>query len=98
MIGVVVAVLVLAVGALAEGGRKVLVIAPSPYPAMARQMRVFGTVKMQAVVASTGKVKDVKVIGGHPLLAEAAKESAKKWQFQPAQNETVEVIAINYKQ
>jgi TonB family protein len=81
----------------AEGGRQVLVIAPSVYPVMARQLHVGGTVRMQAVVSSTGKIKELKVIGGHPLLTEAALDSARKWQFQPSATETVEVIAINYK-
>ena len=88
---------VLATSAAAAGGRKVLVIAPSAYPVMARELRVEGTVKMQAVVTKTGKIKEIKVLGGPPLLTEAALESARKWQFQPAATETVEVIAINYK-
>ena len=97
LIAVGAVVLAFAVGAFAEGGRKVLVIAPSTYPAMARELRVAGTVKLQAVVATSGKVKEIKVVDGSPLLANAALESAKKWQFQPASVETVEVIAINFK-
>jgi TonB family protein len=95
-IAVFAVIFALAAACFAESGRQVLVIAASPYPAMAREMRVYGTVKMQAVVASDGKVKEVKVVGGHPLLAEAALESAKKWQFQPSKTETVEVITINF--
>jgi TonB family protein len=90
-------ILTFAAVAFAEGGRKVLVIAPSPYPVMARELRVSGTVKMQAVVATSGRVKEIRVVDGSPLLANAALESAKKWQFQPAPSETVEVIAINFK-
>src|SRR5207244_1685299 len=83
--------------AIAGTGRKVLVIAPAEYPALARQMHVSGIVKMEAVVNSNGKVKDVKVVGGHPLLAVSALHSAKSWQFEPAANETVEEISINFK-
>jgi TonB family protein len=90
--------LLCAEAALAEGPRKVLVVAPSQYPEIARQFAISGTVKLEAVVAKNGSVKDVRVIGGHPLLLDAAKQSAKKWLFAKGPGETVEEIAIHFKQ
>jgi TonB family protein len=84
--------------AASSGPRKVVVVAPTEYPTLARQMNVTGTVKIQAVVMPNGKVREAKVVGGHPLLTEAAMKSAKRWQFEPAAEETVEIVAVNFKQ
>jgi TonB family protein len=58
------------------------------YPDLARRMNLSGTVKLEVTVAPNGIVKDAKVVGGHPVLANAALEAAKKWRFEPAAAET----------
>ncbi len=71
---------------------------PAPvYPEMARQFRLSGTVKVQVVVAPDGQIKETKVIGGHPLLAEAALTALKKWRFAPSNAETTQVVEFNFK-
>ncbi|MBI2683399.1 MAG: energy transducer TonB [Acidobacteriales bacterium] len=82
--------------AFAGSPRKVLVVSKTEYPRLAREMRVSGAVKLEAVVLPTGKIKELKVLGGHPLLAESAQKSAMKWQFEPASTETVETITVNF--
>ncbi|HLY15803.1 MAG TPA: energy transducer TonB [Bryobacteraceae bacterium] len=53
-----------------------------PYPPLARQARMSGTVELElAVNSTTGKTERVTVIAGHPLLAPAAKEAALDWRF-----------------
>ena len=52
------------------------------YPELARKMNITGTVKVEVVVAPNGKVKEAKVVGGHPLLANAALEAVKKWHYE----------------
>jgi protein TonB len=68
-------------------------IEPPVYPPMARQAGVEGTVIVRALVNKKGKVTDVIVIEGDPLLKDAAIVSAKSALFRPAmmQNEPVEV-------
>lgn len=56
---------------------------PAVYPELARKMNLTGTVKVEVVVAANGIVKDAKVIGGHPVLANAALDAIKKWRFEP---------------
>ena len=50
-------------------------------------MNISGTVKIEVVVAPNGTVKDARVVGGHPVLAGAALEAARKWRFEPASGE-----------
>jgi TonB family protein len=58
------------------------------YPDLARKMNLSGMVKVEVTVSPNGTVKDAKVMGGHPVLANAALEAAKKWRFEPAAAET----------
>jgi TonB family protein len=54
------------------------------FPPLARQARIQGEVYLRiALDASTGKVKDVEVTSGHPILADPAVHSAFEWEFQP---------------
>jgi protein TonB len=62
---------------------------PTPaYPAFARQLNLSGTVKIKVVVSPDGQVKHVEVLGGHPLLVNAAVEAVKQWKYAPAKTET----------
>src|SRR5579864_4009118 len=66
------------------------------YPDLARKMNIAGTVKLQVVVAPSGAVKDAHVVGGHPVLATAALDAAKKWRFEPASTESSGVIDFKF--
>jgi len=57
------------------------------YPKKARQTRVEGIVRVDAEVGSDGKVKDVKVLGGDTMLADASIHAIRKWRFYPAQRD-----------
>jgi outer membrane biosynthesis protein TonB len=54
-------------------------------------------VKIEAIVAADGRVLDTKVIGGSPLLVNAAVDSLKKWRFEPAARDTTELIEFEFK-
>jgi TonB family protein len=66
------------------------------YPELARRMSISGTVKIEIVVAPNGTVKDARVVGGHPVLANAALEAAKKWRFEPAGAESSGIIDFKF--
>ncbi len=66
------------------------------YPDLARRMNISGSVKIQVVVAPNGTVKDAKVVGGHPVLANSALEAARKWRFEPAPEESSGVIDFKF--
>ncbi len=66
------------------------------YPDLARRMNLTGSVKIQVVVAPNGSVKDAKVVGGHPVLANSALEAARKWRFEPGPEESSGVIDFKF--
>jgi TonB family protein len=53
------------------------------YPLLARQMKVQGSVILQALIGRDGLIQDLRVLNGPPILANAALEAVKQWHFKP---------------
>jgi TonB family protein len=75
-------------------GRKVIVRVAPVCPELARKMHIQGTVKLEAIVKPNGAVKTTRVLGGNPVLVEAAREAVTKWKFEASPNETAEVVQL----
>jgi periplasmic protein TonB len=72
-----------------------LVRQPQPvYPPLARQARVSGAVTFSAIIGVDGRIQNLTLVSGHPLLVPAAQEAIKQWLYAPTQlnGEAVEVI------
>lgn len=54
------------------------------YPATARTERLQGKVTLSAAIAVDGSVRQVSVVSGSPMLAEAARTAVLKWRYRPA--------------
>jgi TonB family protein len=79
------------------GGRKVVARVAPAFPDLARKMHIQGAVRIEAVVRPNGQVKSTRVLGGNPVLVEAASDAVKKWKFEPSSNETTEVVQLTFK-
>ena len=79
-----------------ELSRKIKTKVSPVYPELARRMSISGVVKIQVVVAPNGSVKNTKIVGGHPVLANAAVDAVKKWRFEPASEETTGVVEFKF--
>jgi TonB family protein len=66
------------------------------YPELAKRMSIAGTAKIEVVVAPNGTVKEARIVGGHPVLASAALDAARKWRFEPAPAESTGVIDFKF--
>jgi TonB family protein len=53
------------------------------YPLLARQMKVQGSVVLQALIGKSGEIQDLQVLSGPPILATAAQDAVKQWHFKP---------------
>jgi protein TonB len=53
------------------------------YPEIAKQARVQGVVILECTISPQGKVADVKVLRGIPLLDAAAIDAVKQWVYTP---------------
>jgi TonB family protein len=71
------------------------------YPLLARQMKVQGSVILQALIGKTGTIQDLRVISGPPILAAAAQDAVRQWHFKPHYQgseavETQAKITVNF--
>lgn len=66
------------------------------YPALAREMHVVGKVKIETTIDAEGRVVDTKVVGGSPLLVNAALDAIKQWRFEPGPAETTETFIFDF--
>jgi protein TonB len=81
------------VGGLAEAPKPIR--APKPlYPPLARQARISGVVRLEAIIATDGRVQNVRLVHGHPFLARGAIAAVREWLYTPQllNGEPVEVI------
>jgi protein TonB len=62
--------------------RKLRHVVPA-YPEVARLARVRGTVTLECIVTPEGRVAEVRVVSGNPLLDPAAVRAVEQWQFTP---------------
>jgi TonB family protein len=76
----------------AGAARRLKVSTPPEYPDIARKMGIKGAVQVEASVGRDGTVKNVKVIGGHPMLADALAKAVLHWQYEPAAKESQIVV------
>jgi periplasmic protein TonB len=53
------------------------------YPALARTIRLSGSVSVEVVIGLDGHVEAARAVSGHPLLVKAAVDAAYGWRFEP---------------
>ena len=71
------------------------------YPQLARQARIQGAVVLRAVISAEGRIENLQVISGHPLLVPAAIDAVRQWRYRPylLNDQPVEVetqITVNF--
>ncbi len=71
------------------------------YSAIARTMRLTGTVYLRAIILTDGTVRQLEAISGNPILANLALQAVRQWRYQPTRlnGEPVEVetfITVNF--
>ncbi|MBV8897381.1 MAG: energy transducer TonB [Acidobacteriaceae bacterium] len=69
------------IGTISEANllRKVMPV----YPPLAKSARVQGTVEFTALISKDGNIENLKLVYGHPLLVNAAKEAVEQWKYRP---------------
>ncbi len=71
------------------------------YPPLAKQARVQGTVRFTVIISKEGKIINIQLVAGHPLLVPSATEAVQQWEYKPTllNGNPVEVITqidVNY--
>jgi TonB family protein len=53
------------------------------YPVLARQMKVQGSVILQALIGKDGEIQNLRIVKGPHILAAAAQDAVRQWHFKP---------------
>jgi protein TonB len=53
------------------------------YPEQARQMRLEGTVELQANISKSGSISSIKQLAGDPILGRSAADAVRQWKYKP---------------
>lgn len=53
------------------------------YPMLAKQMKVQGSVVLQALIGQEGSIQDLRVLSGPAILSNAAMDAVRQWRFRP---------------
>jgi TonB family protein len=83
--------------AFAQDGRKAKFSIQPAYPELARKNNIQGSARLQVVVAADGNIKDIKVLGGSPVLVQAAVDAVKKWKYETAAAESTVILKFDFK-
>jgi outer membrane biosynthesis protein TonB len=73
------------------------VVHPAPvYSEFAKKLQVSGVVKVKVLIGADGRIKDIKVIGGHPVLVDCVQTALKDWRYAPAGGETTKDLEFHF--
>ena len=53
------------------------------YPELMTRIRMQGDVSVEVIVSPDGRVESARAVSGHPMLASAAVDAARRWRFGP---------------
>lgn len=83
-------------GSRAQDNRKLIKKVDPVYPDLARKMNMTGTVKVEITIGADGSVKDVKTVGGNPVLVQAVEEAVKQWKYASSPEETKKALEFKF--
>jgi protein TonB len=64
------------------------------YPEIARMAGVNSIVILECTIDPSGRVTDVRVLSGHPLLNESAMTAVRQWRYTPTRLSGVPVAVL----
>lgn len=67
-----------------ESDRKVVSRVEPDYPDQLKKLYIGGVVRVEAQVAPNGTVRNVKLLGGNPILGQSTMKAVKLWKYAPA--------------
>jgi TonB family protein len=78
----------------AEQARRLISKVEPEYPWLAKANHIQGVVRVRIIIGTDGRVLNLEVTSGHPLLCDAAREAVEQWVYSPAvvNGRAVEVI------
>lgn len=76
--------------------RKVITRVEPKYPSTLERMYIGGIVRLRVDIAADGTVEGAEVVGGNPILGQAAIVAVKQWKYAPANHKTQQVERLEF--
>ena len=76
--------------------RTLLTRVEAEYPETLQRLGIGGTVRLQLTISPKGVVEFVSVVGGNPILGEAAMKAVKQWIYSPFPTQTSMLVTIPF--
>ena len=83
--------------AAAQESRKLKSSVQPRYPELARRGNVYGIARLEVLIARDGTIKDIKVLGGSPLLVQASVDAVKQWKYEAGPYESTIILKFDFK-
>jgi len=61
-----------------------------------KALRLSGVVKVQVTIAPDGKIRETKIMGGHPIFVNSVEQTLKDWKYAPAATETTTQMEFTF--
>ena len=66
------------------------------YPETLQKLKIGGTVRLELTISPKGTVDGVAVLGGNPILGEAATKAVRQWVYSPWPTQTKILVTIPF--
>jgi TonB family protein len=84
------------VSAASNEQRKLIRHVEPKYPDTLQHLNIGGIVRLRFTVSPKGDVENVQVLGGNPILAEAAETAVRQWVYSPGHSKTTSEVSIPF--
>lgn len=78
------------------GERKLISRIEPNYPELLEQLGIGGTVRLRISISAQGNVEQVELLGGNPILGEAAAFAVRKWVYAAGRSRTFAEMSFHF--
>jgi TonB family protein len=76
--------------------RRVITRVDPEYPETLKRLFIGGIVRVETVVGPDGTVQNTKLLGGNPILGQAAIKAIKQWKYAPSGSKDTLVVRLDF--
>jgi len=80
----------------AAAERKVITRVEPKYPPTLERLYIGGVVRLEVEIAANGTVEGAQILGGNPILGQAAIMAVKQWKYTPSTHKTKQVERLEF--
>lgn len=66
------------------------------YPETLKRLYIGGVVRVEVLVAQNGVVESTSLLGGNPILGQAAMKAVKQWKYAPAKSKETLTVKLDF--